>query len=252
MPKLRVLLNGLGVALLCSCGDRSPSQDSGTDCLPQPDGLLHFWPGDGNGRDIVGGADATLLAGATFTRGFVSSGNGQAFLFDGIDANARVADRPTLNPTAGFTLHAWARLDSDEANSGPVAGKGRHQREGFVIDHIDGVWRGFIRNAGGGAVQIRAGPFSLGVWTHLALTWDGQSVAFYVNGVPVGTAPSTTIRSSDSFFGIGYRSEEGFSDAELDFEFHGAVDEVTYFGRALDAREIAEIFLRGAAGICKA
>lgn len=30
-------------------------------CVERPSGMLHFWPGDGNGRDILGGADASLV-----------------------------------------------------------------------------------------------------------------------------------------------------------------------------------------------
>jgi len=221
------------------------------DCLIAPDGLVHFWTGDGSGGDLVGGADATLLSGATFTSGFVSSGTGEAFLFDGVDANARVVDMPSLRPTTAFTLNAWARLDSDQANSGPVVGKGRHQQDSYAIDQIDGVWRGFVRDAPGSARQVRGGPFRLGEWTHLALTWDGANVRFYVDGALAGTQAATSVYSTDSFLGIGYRSEEGFEDEELDFEFAGAVDEVGYFDRALDAVEVGRIFASGSDGICK-
>lgn len=221
------------------------------DCLIAPDGLVHFWTGDGSGEDLVAGADATLLSGATFTPGFVSSGTGEAFLFDGVDANARVVDMPSLRPTTGFTLNAWARLDSDQANSGPVVGKGRHQQDSYAIDHVDGVWRGFVRDAAGVARQVRGGPFRLGEWTHLALTWDGTNVRFYVDGAHAGTEAATGVFSTDSFLGIGYRSEEGFDDDELDFEFAGAVDEVGYFDRALDAVEVAEVFAAASDGICK-
>jgi len=233
-----------------STSDPSPPPPAAS-CLARPSAMLHFWPGDGNGRDVVVGADASVLSGASFANGFVASGGGQAFLFDGLDASAQVPDRPSLNPTDSFTLMAWARVDSEVGNSGTVVGKGRHQDEGFVIDHTSGVWRGFLRNAAGQAIQIRSGPFTLGVWAHLALTWDGQLVSFYRDGSLVGALASSTLRPSDSFLGIGFRSEEGFTDAELDFEFSGAVDEVGFFGRALNANEISDIFEAGAEGICK-
>lgn len=115
-------------------------------------------------------------------------------------------------------MTAWARLDSDASNNGVVAG-----------------------------------PFTLGVWAHLTLTWDGQVGNFYVNGALAISRPSpfSALPAIPSFFGIGYRSEAGFTDAELDFEFDGAVDEVAFFDRALAAQEVAAIFNAGSRGMCK-
>jgi len=222
-------------------------------CVARPTGMLHFWPGDGSGRDVVGGADAQVLDGATFTPGFVSSGSGQAFLFDGVDANARVSDRPSLNPTTAFTLMAWARLDSNAAFTGPVAGKAEHVSEGFAIDHHLGVWRGFVRHSSGATIRLNGPPFTLGEWTHLALTWNGQTGRLYVAGEVAVALPSpfVTLPPIPTFFGIGYRSEAGFTDAELDFEFDGAVDEVGFFDRALTSSEIADVFEAGEDVICK-
>ena len=45
------------------------------------DGLVAYWPGEGNANDIVGGNHGTLRGGATFATGVV----GQAFSFDGVD-----------------------------------------------------------------------------------------------------------------------------------------------------------------------
>ena len=162
-------------------------------------------------------------------------------------------------------LHHWTgdgdgrdRIGSADADvldgaafTGPVAGKGRHTDEAFVIDHFDGRWRGFIRDELRRSIQIRSDPFTLGRWTHLALTWDGSTVTFYVDGESVGRGLSATINSTDSFFAIGYRNEEGFTDAELDFEFEGATDDVAYANRPLTSDEIAAVFEAGADGICR-
>ena len=36
------------------------------ECFPAPDGLVAWWPGDGNAIDVQGGNDGTLTNGATF------------------------------------------------------------------------------------------------------------------------------------------------------------------------------------------
>src|ERR1041385_5294121 len=68
------------------------------DCLPPPNGLVSWWPGDGNANDIVSGNNGALQNGATFTAGV-----GQAFLLSKGDAFVQVPNAPGLNPTGSFS-----------------------------------------------------------------------------------------------------------------------------------------------------
>ena len=40
-----------------------------SECVLPPAGLVHWWPGDGNAKDVIGGYDGTLQNGATFATG---------------------------------------------------------------------------------------------------------------------------------------------------------------------------------------
>ncbi len=72
----------------------------------------------------------------------------------------------------------------------------------------------------------------LNAWTHLAATYDGATVRVYVNGIAVGTAPvSGSIVASTLPFRIGGNAVWG------EF-FHGLIDEVRVYNRALGAAEI--------------
>src|ERR1700734_2651895 len=55
-------------------------------CLLPPTGLIGWWPGDGNAKDIQLGNDGTVESGATFSAGLV----GRAFHFDGNNAYINV------------------------------------------------------------------------------------------------------------------------------------------------------------------
>lgn len=90
-----------------------------------------------------------------------------------------------------------------------------------------------------------------GVFTHLALTWDGITLTFYVDGTPVGEVAVGAIQTTNTFLGIGARSEEGLSDEKLELEFDGVVDEVEFFARALSGTEVRAIAGAGSAGKCK-
>jgi len=228
------------------------TQATGTGCVASPSGLSDWWAGDGNAGDLVGGVHGAALNGATFTPGLVTSGSGEAFLFDGIDAIVEVPDAPSLNPTTAFSVEAWARLDSFQPGNGNVVGKGHPFQEIFGMDLFNGVWRTFIRlQSNGPALRIHAGTPQLGVWVHLALTWDGAVMSFYRDGVLAGTVSVPTINSSSGFLGIGHRSELGFPDNQQDVEFDGAIEEVGFYDRALTASEVAGIVSAGSYGRCK-
>lgn len=168
-----------------------------------------------------------------------------------MDAIARVANNSDWNPTVSFSAQAWARPGAVPTFNGAIVGTGRNGDEVFVIDHHAGDWRAFIRDSNRSDRRIHGQPIQPGVWTHLALTWDGQLLVFYVDGIQAGDVPVTNLNSSNAFLGIGGRSEEGFTDAELAFEFVGEIDEVAMFSRALTASEVQAIHAAGTLGSCR-
>jgi len=242
------------VAILVGCdgsdGPNDPPVEDPT-CLAAPEGLVHWWPGDGSGADLVGGLDATPLNGATFAPGFVRSGGGMAFSFDGVDAVAHVPPANDLNVDGTFSVMAWARPGPQPTPNGAVVGKGDPWQESYVLDHHQDRWRGVVRIDAGFDVRLMGPPVGPGEWTHLALTWDSQQLVFYVDGLVEGSAPVASILASTGFLGIGARSEAGFTDAELDLEFAGDVEEVALFERALTPAEVASIVEAGDSGMCK-
>jgi len=245
-----IVVNGLDTRFLAT----SSLLGSSGPCVAPPSNMVSWWPGDGSGEDIAGTNHGDLLGGVAFETGFVTSGGGQAFSFGGVsgDAMVRVANSADLNPTAtsGFTVDAWVKSNIEVLN-GTIAGKGNPWQEQFILDQHWGVWRGVIRQANNWDVRIHS-PMQTGVFTHLALTWNGATLRLYVNGTLVGSAPASSIRTSDVFLGIGLRSEAGYRDEELQLEFDGIIDEVEFYGRALSSGEVAAIYNAERAGKCKA
>ena len=76
----------------------------------------------------------------------------------------------------------------------------------------------------------------LNTWTHLATTYDGANMRFYVNGVLVGTTPGTgTINAANGALRIGGNNSAPLGQGEF---FKGLIDEVRIYNRALSSAEI--------------
>ena len=80
---------------------------------------------------------------------------------------------------------------------------------------------------------------------HVAVTKNGTTLTFYVDGVGVQASPFTGTFAASNTLMIGARTDS-FSNF-----FYGAIDEVRFFDRALTAAEISAIVDPGSAGKCK-
>jgi hypothetical protein len=224
-------------------------------CTAAPAGLVGWWPGNDDARDVVAGHDGRLNDGAGFAAGKV----GQAFSFD---------DRGSVDvPRVGGldihqgTIEFWMKPDPE--NKLDRCCQGLVGTEYFLVDispgwsKVTGV--NFGLNNGNlfkstSDEKNAAFPVPAGEWSFLAATYDGQHLRLYVNGQEVQSlehrgkmAPAFP----DSFLIIG--SEDGRAHCDScdgRHYFKGLIDEVSVYDRALSAEEIWSIFAADESGKC--
>lgn len=240
-----------------SAGEPLPS------CSEPPDGLTGWWPGDGNHDDIVGGRDAILGGGATFGRGLVRG----AFVLDGDGDFAEVPDDSALDVGAGdFTVDLWARFD-DTAGEQILVEKWVQMFDapsiGWTFTKLANNALGFYSQDGSGegnGISSRPINIRLGTWLHLAARKSGSTVDILMNGTVIAsnTDPHGAVNlDSASSLKFGHRGTVSDTPGsqqsdERGFFLSGQIDEVELtVGRALSDRQIADIYLAGAAGKCK-
>jgi Leucine-rich repeat (LRR) protein len=242
-----------------ACATLAAFHADGASCLPAPNGLIGWWPGDGNALTIVGTNNATLQGGATATNvGFI----GNTFTFDGTNNFVQIADSPILHPTT-FTVEAWIRftgLDSAGLGGSPAGDQYIffHQNsrsadfEGIDLSktRIAGLdrFRFLVSSATGQFAEMESTTvISTGVWYHVAAVRGSNFTQLYVNGaleVQTNVAFPQDYGTQPLFFGT---SGQSF----WDHKFKGNLDEVAFYNRPLSSSEIAAIFLAGNAGKCK-
>lgn len=130
----------------------------------------------------------------------------------------------TVFNTNAVTVAAWVNL---EALPGPAARVGVFDSDGRYGIFIDAAGRMVVR----GVTSSTA--ITLGAWTHLAVTDDGASMVFYVNGVALTSASATSAVPTSNL------SSEIAGNAPTGDRMTGSIDKLRVYRRVLTPSEIA-------------
>jgi hypothetical protein len=212
--------------------------------IPIPAGASGWWRAEGSAQDSVNANHGTLRNGAGFSAGKV----GQAFSLDGTSGFVEIPDAPALRP-ASLTLEAWVAFD---AVSGVrvVFGKlvGASTSVSYALWLENGTLRGVVGDATGRGptLSVTFSPVP-SRWYHLAYTFDDGTKrhALYLDGSSIASDAATK--------SIGYDNQplllgRGGQNGVADFFLQGRIDESAIYGRALNAAEVASLYIAGPAG----
>jgi hypothetical protein len=213
-------------------------------------GHWSFNEGDGTtiGDSSGAGNSGTLVnsKAGTWTAGRV----GSALYFDGTlginGTRVEIPDSASLRLTNACSFAAWIRPD-DILGDRPIFSK-----EG---DGLLSYWFGLFGPSGAGHWGALFDPdgnqtwgfngrdqgsLQLGTWAHLATTWDGTTVRYYLNGSLTNSVACTgTIHQSFARLFIGSNSEYTFKPNAT--AFRGAIDEVHIYNTAISDAEVAAL-----------
>jgi len=169
--------------------------------------------------------------------------SGQYLEFTGPGSGyVEIAHNPALNPTDEITIDLWVNLSSIVA-TGTAAGEDDNCPSFVGKGFMTAYWFGISCSTQRLAFYVQgdkpfidgAGGIPLGEWAHVAVTYDGADVRFYINGaldatVPVG-GPMTT---NTAPVRIG-------NDADWDQSPMGMIDDVRIWDVAASGAEILSL-----------
>jgi hypothetical protein len=222
------------------------------DCLQPPEGMIAWWPGDVDARDLAGEHHGLLVNGADFAPGMV----GQAFHFEGDKKGGmqgEFVEIPGLIQTdqlQNYTIEAWVKLDTpgSPANKNERFVNIETLEIAIVLQHNGsnnpGRLHSFVIPGNGDAEGhlVVDGVLRVGVFQHVAATYDGAMMRVYLDGVEAGSLPfSAGIAPGGAWITLSSKGEP----------LVGSLDEVSLYNRALSGDEINAIYQAGGAGKCK-
>ncbi len=230
-------------------------------CVAVPDGLVGWWPGNGDTQDVAGGNNGELHGNASFAPGKV----GQAFSFDGIDGSVNVPNSPSLDVRGQVSIEFW--MKPAPGNTMNDCCQGLVTTDHYLIEisgnpnspnppspvGVDFIIKGNNRTKQTAEEFDKSFKVPMDIWSYIVGTYDGKWLRLYVDGkqenqvLLTGDIPSMI---TNSFLSIG--SEDGMKDCGncAGRYFEGLIDEVSVYDRALTADEVLSIYSVGESGKC--
>ncbi len=236
-----VLLTALAIAgfVLTSLAQTVPNN------VPT-NGLVGWWPFNGNAIDESSNTNDGTVNGATLTTdrfGNVSS----AYSFDGISNFIDIGD-PTSNSFdffgSNFTISTWINTISNQLD-GPIVNKqslaiSANESGDYNIDIVNGNGRFAMGMGNGeGAFRLSQNQINNGAWHQIVAIYNTNNIEIYIDGVlENGTYngppifPSTLANSIESLrFGKGWT-----------YHYDGKLDDIGIWNRALTPIEITGLY----------
>lgn len=181
--------------------------------------------------------------------------------FDGVDDMIDIEYNTELNPQT-FTVEAWAMSDGGTDERSVLTSRPVNYRWGYMFYEASAFnkWEFWILNKNGNFEKLRGEEIQLGVWTHLAGTYDASSrkARFYVNGqvarwsqdgqmveeltldyIPAASTGAAHGDGPSNLLRIGSGATEGKTACQPGtYYFKGYIDEVRVWNKARTQQEI--------------
>lgn len=210
-------------------------------------GLVAYYPFCGNANDQSGNGLNGVVNGATLTADRFGNTN-NAYSFNGVNNLIKVNHSSSFN-TFPMSISLWCKgnsqygaLISKYTSCSSDNGWQLHTMEGKVSTYSYNFLGGAYLNCDGDANTI----ISDNNWYNIVSTYDLSGVKIYVNNVLVLTKPyigngsmSAPTNIQDVYIGTEINS---ISCSPYNTFYHGIIDDIGIWNRALTQQEIAQLF----------
>lgn len=214
--------------------------------------ILHYdFEEDEGGRvtDRSSGGNHGKVVGAEWRK---DEDLGGVYAFDGKDDYINCGKGPSLNHFGGgISVSAWVKPSSVGRYYHGIVTKefqeGSQDSWHFGFNRGRYSWFAGLPNTG---VMFIGRRVVTDKWTHIVGTYDGQAFAYYVDGVPNPVRPSRLPIKTDPDrpLLIGADCNNGVTMSEF---YHGLIDEVMLWNRALSKADVRKLYRRKAAAGAK-
>jgi hypothetical protein len=219
------------------------------------DGLVGWWPFNGNANDESGNGNNGTVNGAVLSADRFGSLL-SAYDFDGLNDFIDCGDINTMDGATELSISLW--INPEEVNNYMrIVGKESsfNSTQGINIKcsgpddpfNVSGVICGNFRTNSVSPMVFTSYAPPLNTWTHVVLVFDGTAngnvnrARIFINGINVLTTYSDTIPvniSNNSFpFWIG-----GINPNSTEYPFNGSIDDIGVWNSALTQEQVTNLY----------
>ena len=210
-------------------------------------GLVGWWPFNGNANDESGNGNHGTVNGATLTADRFGN-NAQAYAYDGIDDRIEIAHNQTLNCST-VSISVWFNTNNFLASNGfgphllskrETSGWGNSFQMNVGLNQAqNSCWADWSILGNGGIYYSNSTILNTGNWFNLVYTHDGTNVKLFLNGALVQTIVSPGLLTFNSLpLWFGARPNAGNNSNW----FNGKLDDIGIWNRALTECEIQDLY----------
>jgi hypothetical protein len=196
-------------------------------------GLVAYYPFNGNANDASGNGHAGVVNGATLTQDRFGQ-SGMAYAFNGSNSfiTCNIPNIPT--GAAPRSISLWAAANPPPAGV-VLACWGASQNSkafGIINNSSPYTWQGFLY---GFPDDLNSGVIVDTNWHHVAIVYDGANVSISIDGVQKATGSrALNTGFSPLIVGAGVGGTTEF--------FRGTINNVRIYNRALSTNEVQQLF----------
>ena len=205
------------------------------------DGLVAYYPFNGNANDESGNGNNGTVNGATLTTDRFGNVN-NAYSFNGTNDSISVNNNQLLNPSNAMTVTAWIKPeDITTSRNQDVVRKGDPNAIYLLSFQEYGTQLTFgLKTTSGYHIEsdtpITAINYTDGQWHLIVGLYDGSNIKVFKDGILIGSKSQTgLILASTGKLFIG--CVEGPSEF-----FKGSIDDIRIYNRALSDSEIQQLY----------
>ncbi len=211
-------------------------------------GLVGWWPFNGNANDESGNGNNGTVNGAIITSDRLGNTN-SAYNFNGVNNSITVPDNSSNDINGDFTIAAWI-------NCNPGYGSGTGSINNQIVNKWGAGGSGLasfqlcISPTGVPKVYVNDGSTTSGVisnliipinsWHYLITKLSGQTLKLYIDGFQVDSINNSVVPQS-SVYNLNFGQEE-FGNISF---FNGKLDDIGIWNRALTQQEITDLYNGG-------
>ncbi|MFN0158293.1 MAG: LamG-like jellyroll fold domain-containing protein [Bacteroidota bacterium] len=213
-----------------------------------PQGLVAFYPFNGNANDESGNGNNGTVFGATLVNDRFGN-TGKAYGFNGVDNSIQIPHSSSFafSSTQQFTFTAWIKINSYQhqaiAFKGAASTPGTYFNEWAIAIEPDSTLRLKVNSDSVNSIYsylVSSPSLQIDQWSQVTAVWDGVSaiMKLYLDGNEVGAtaAVSQIVSLTSMSLHLGY-----VGDGPLD----GLLDDISIYNRSLSAAEVDSLYHLG-------